>query len=154
MLSATFREMNHNSGLKRSSAISELKTLATIQKIDTVEGIKEYIFEGLETGAKIATAEDGGALYNALSTQFDKVHDKHRTLQGKIYSRDDHETLEGIISKLKALHELKTDDVSVRLDGAFIWVSGNTKPIKETLKGLGMRFCGKRCAWYYTAKAR
>jgi hypothetical protein len=31
----------------------------------------------------------------------------------------------------------------------FIWISGNTKPIKDKIKDLGLRWARKKCQWYY-----
>lgn len=49
-----------------------------------------------------------------------------------------------IISKL-IIHE----DIEVEICGLFIWISGNTKPIKDKIKDLGFRWARKKCQWYY-----
>lgn len=40
-------------------------------------------------------------------------------------------------------------DVVVEMIGNWIWISGNTKPIKEQLKQLQFRFSGSKIAWYW-----
>ena len=42
-----------------------------------------------------------------------------------------------------------SDDVDVWLIGYWLWVEGNTRPIKETLKALGFRWHSKRVCWYW-----
>jgi len=37
----------------------------------------------------------------------------------------------------------------IELIGHWIWVSGNTRPYKEVLKGAGYYFASKKLAWYY-----
>lgn len=38
--------------------------------------------------------------------------------------------------------------IEIEIVGKWIWVSGDTKPVKDQLKALGMRFSGKRKMWY------
>ena len=47
---------------------------------------------------------------------------------------------------IEALNE--TDGVTAELIGTWLWVTGNTKEHKETLKALGFRWSGKKQAWY------
>ena len=35
--------------------------------------------------------------------------------------------------------------------GTWLWVSGDTRPVKEQLKALGFYFAGKKRMWYYRA---
>jgi len=39
--------------------------------------------------------------------------------------------------------------VKVELIGTWVWVSGNTRPVKDQLKALGLRWHGKRVMWYW-----
>ena len=41
------------------------------------------------------------------------------------------------------------DTLDVSIAGAWIWVIGNTKPIRKKLKLKGFRWAPKKCAWYY-----
>lgn len=45
---------------------------------------------------------------------------------------------------LDALMQLDLDGVKVELIGSWLWVSGNTKPIKDELKALKFRWCPKK----------
>lgn len=49
-----------------------------------------------------------------------------------------------IINKLVVL-----EGVNVELIGRWIWLSGNTFPHKDILKGLGFRFASKKKCWYW-----
>ncbi|EGO8243041.1 TPA: molecular chaperone DnaJ, partial [Enterococcus faecalis] len=43
---------------------------------------------------------------------------------------------------------LKMENVSIEVIGAFLWVSGNTKPYKEELKALNMKWSNNKKSWY------
>lgn len=174
MLTATFRERNHASGLKRHHAPAveeqahtqvithaparrfvESYAIETIRGLETIEDVKAYIFDGIKSGAKMGSLYTGGAIYTALSERFAAVRDQHRNRRGEIYTRDDGDEFTPTAARFLALWKLEQEtDISVELDGAFVWVSGDTKPIKDKLKALGMRFSGPRQAWYYTDKKR
>ncbi len=49
----------------------------------------------------------------------------------------------------KLLELLKFRGLNIALIGYWIWVSGNTKPIKEKLKSLGLLWHHTRKCWYY-----
>ena len=40
-------------------------------------------------------------------------------------------------------------DVTVEICGRWIWVTGNTYPVKSQLKSAGCRFANKKKAWYW-----
>jgi hypothetical protein len=40
-------------------------------------------------------------------------------------------------------------DIDLEIIGTWVWVSGNTFTIKETLKELGFKWAGKKKAWYW-----
>lgn len=43
---------------------------------------------------------------------------------------------------------IKFDDITIDVVGCFIWITGNTYPIKEELKQLGFRFSKNKKSWY------
>lgn len=44
---------------------------------------------------------------------------------------------------------VKYDNITVELIGDWVWVYGDTKPVKDTLKELKLRWSSKRKMWYY-----
>lgn len=46
------------------------------------------------------------------------------------------------------------DNVEIELIGSWVWVSGETKDHRLTLKELGLRWNNKRKMWYWTASKR
>ncbi|GAA3929125.1 DnaJ domain-containing protein [Chitinophaga oryziterrae] len=49
-----------------------------------------------------------------------------------------------ILEKLMAL-----EGVVIEIIGLWIWVSGNTYPLRERLKKIGLKFAFKKKVWYY-----
>jgi hypothetical protein len=47
---------------------------------------------------------------------------------------------------------IKYQGVIVELVGRWVWVTGNTRPIKDILKAAGYYFSGQKCAWYFRRK--
>jgi hypothetical protein len=48
-----------------------------------------------------------------------------------------------VIEKLVKMHGLE-----VELCGTWIWVSGETKPVKDTLKSMGLKWSHDKGKWY------
>lgn len=40
-------------------------------------------------------------------------------------------------------------DIVIELIGSWIWITGNTFPVRETLKGEGYKFSHPKAAWYW-----
>lgn len=43
--------------------------------------------------------------------------------------------------------------IVIEIVGNWIWITGNTRPVKDTLKDAGFYFASKKIAWYYRNKA-
>ncbi|MBT6053664.1 MAG: J domain-containing protein [Candidatus Scalindua sp.] len=52
-----------------------------------------------------------------------------------------------IVDKLTNIAHL--DGIIIEIKGSWIWVSGNTKPVKETLKKEGFRWSRNKNQWYW-----
>ena len=44
---------------------------------------------------------------------------------------------------------IKFRNITVEIIGTWLWVTGETKPYKETLKGMGLWYSPKKTAWYW-----
>lgn len=65
------------------------------------------------------------------------------------------ETEQAIINKVDELIRAGVlKQAEIFIIGTWIWVTGDTKPIKDVLgkNGCGLTFNGKRSAWFWTAK--
>ena len=54
-----------------------------------------------------------------------------------------------IMDKLAELLRSKLPGCEIWLIGKWLWVEGETKPVKGTLKAAGMMWHSKRLAWYW-----
>lgn len=55
-----------------------------------------------------------------------------------------------LLDKLHLLLNLKMENVSIDIIGTWLWVYGNTRPYKQSLKTLSLRWHSKREKWYYS----
>lgn len=39
--------------------------------------------------------------------------------------------------------------INIEVCGTWLWVTGDTRPVRETLKDAGLRFASKKVAWYW-----
>lgn len=52
-------------------------------------------------------------------------------------------------NKLKELKALSLPNIKVELCGTWIWITGDTKPVKEQLKELGCKWAPKKKKWFW-----
>ena len=82
--------------------------------------------------------EESFKLLNAIYTDL---------IEHKIYFSNDFKIdveLEKIISLI-----LHFENITIELVGSWVWVSGDTKEIKEKLKELGFKWASKKKMWFY-----
>lgn len=65
------------------------------------------------------------------------------------YNQDLEQELADMIYRLLGL---QMQGVEIALIGLWVWVTGNTKEYKDSLKGLGCWYHAKRKCWYYHSK--
>ena len=41
------------------------------------------------------------------------------------------------------------EDINIEICGLWVWISGNTKPVKTTLKDAGYKWAKKKLKWYF-----
>lgn len=113
-----------------------------LKEFQDIEGINEAkkIYKTL---AKKLHPDIGGS-----EEEFKLLNEIYNHLiENKIYfsnsSKIDIE-LEKIISLI-----LHFENINIELVGSWIWVSGDTKEIKEKLKEIGFKWASKKKMWYY-----
>lgn len=136
-------------------------------KVKTLSALKrEYrrlLFKNHpDNGGDVKVMQEINAEYDYLSKILpditeseDTTEDAHesakgntRTSQsGNTYSTHSTEMDEELASILETVSIIP--GVNSELCGSWIWVSGNTYPIKERLKEMGFRFSSQKKMWYY-----
>lgn len=98
----------------------------------------------VETMARINAEYDEKVKKLAKKT---KVNAKTK-VAAKTEGMTDEEISAAIAAEFKAtmdaLAKMELDGVQIELIGSWLWVSGNTKPIKDSLKAAGFRWCPKK----------
>lgn len=69
--------------------------------------------------------------------------EKHGT-----YEKETDETADDFIDIINAL--LRFEGIVIEICGSWIWLSGNTYPVKDELKMLGCRWSKGKKKWYFT----
>ena len=118
-----------------------------MSKSETLEDLKRvYSDEYSEVRYDVDLLKD---LDLAYEDNFDSVRCLHRTKGGKVYSTEsaaNHETVGFFPEFVESISNMS--DVWFTIEGTWMWVSGNTKPHREELKRLGLRWAPKRKMWY------
>ena len=114
-----------------------------LKEFQNVEGINEAkkIYKTLAKKLHpdmVGGDEESFKLLNAIYTDL---------IEHKIYFSNDFKIdveLEKIISLI-----LHFENITIELVGSWIWVSGDTKEIKNKLKELGFKWASKKKMWFY-----
>ena len=118
-------------------------------KVTTLEELKK---EYHRLAMKFHPDREGGDLeeMKIINAEYDEmfkaVKNFHRNKENKIYRKETQETnseFKDIIDEL-----VKHSNIKVEIIGSFVWVSGETKAIKDTLKKMGFRWHSKKQNWY------
>ena len=113
-----------------------------IKEFSEVTGINEakkvYKTLAKKLHPDVGGSEEEFKLLNAIYNDF---------IENKIYFSNEFKIdldLEKIISQI-----LHFQNITIELVGSWIWLSGDTKEIKDKLKELGFKWASKKKMWYY-----
>ena len=84
-------------------------------------------------------------LNNLYESMFEKLKNVH--VGGKA-PKDSTETSKDFIKIINEL--IKYDNINIDIIGSWLWVSGETYPIKDELKSLGFKWSKGKSKWYFT----
>ena len=113
-----------------------LKEFKGIEGINEAKKIYKQLAKKLHPD--VGGDEESFKLLNAIYTDL---------IEHKIYFSNDFKIdieLEKIISLI-----LHFENITIELVGSWVWVSGDTKEIKEKLKELGFKWASKKKMWFY-----
>lgn len=89
--------------------------------------------------------------FKEMQAEFERAWGRFKNIHtddtGRQYERETTETAAEYMELINAL--LKLQGIGVEICGSWVWVTGNTREVKEDLKALGMRFSRNKTAWYY-----
>lgn len=111
-----------------------------LREFKDVEGINEAkkIYKNLAKKLHPDGSEEEFKILNSVYTDL---------IEHKIYFSNDIKIdieLEKIISLI-----LHFENITIELVGSWVWVSGDTREIKEKLKEIGFKWASKKKMWYF-----
>lgn len=117
----------------------DCKTLEELKKAYHAAAFKNHPDKG-------GSVEMMKEINNAYDKYFPLLKNKHVNKDGKAFEKETEETPEefkDIIARL-----LNLEGLYIEIIGCFVWVSGETKPHKDTLKEMGFKWHSKKLTWY------
>lgn len=126
-----------------------------IKNVSTLEELKrEYKKLALKLHPDMPNGDEQAMkdLNNEYDLLFSKLKDTHKNHEGEFYTKATEETVNEWKDILDKLFSLKMVDVEIEVIGSFLWITGNTKPYKDDLKALGLKWGVKKKAWYLSPK--
>ena len=92
------------------------------------------------------TTKDFQEMQAEFEKAFDRLKNIHVNKDGEQYEKETTETAAEFMDLINKLLKL---GIEVELCGSWIWVSGNTKAVKDELKALGFKWSHNKAAWYF-----
>lgn len=103
--------------------------------------------------AKIHHPDKGGdsVLFRKLKEEYDRKAKQLLNGEEEKEKKDGFkETAETMEAYKRIIDELlKYENVNIEICGLWLWIDGETKPIKDKLKNLGCLWASKKEKWYY-----
>lgn len=97
-------------------------------------------------GGSTETMQQINAEYTDL---FEQLKNTHRNAAGEQYTS--RETTDEAPAEFIELIEklIRLPGIIIELCGSWLWITGDTKPVKDELKTIGFRWSSNKSAWYY-----
>ena len=95
------------------------------------------------------TTEAMQQINNEYSELFDSLKNIHRSADGETYTarQDNDETAAEFIEIIAKL--VRLPGIIIELCGSWLWITGETRAVKDELKEIGFRWSKAKTAWYY-----
>lgn len=122
------------------------------EQCETLEDVKQ-VFKKLarELHPDCNPGKDTTADFQDMQKQYEEafanLKNYHRNSKGETYTKETDEVPADFANMIFAL--LHYPGLVIELCGSWLWVSGNTKAVKEELKALGFKWSANKAAWYY-----
>lgn len=101
-----------------------------------------------DNGGDEETMKEVNAQFTAA---FNRLKNTHRKQDGTTWTAEagskaeSHETPEEFID---IINRLMKHNLTIEIIGSFVWVSGDTKPVKDDLKSMNFKWHSKKLMWY------
>ena len=92
------------------------------------------------------SADESANFNKQFKTAWVKCRDTVSSRYGKLYAEKCGVSAPAMLEVLYGLSAL--EGVGLYVEGSWVYVCGNTRPLAADLKSMGLRFSGKRQCWY------
>lgn len=123
-------------------AISK-KVKVSFANAETLAELKEVY---LEASKKYVGTKSIAEINNLYGKYFDEVKTWNKTKDGKKYEKPCSEEGEDFIEQIAVLKTI--EGINLEMIGTWLWVTGETKAVRDTLKSVGCRYAPNKQAWY------
>lgn len=119
------------------------------ENVTTAEELKK----AYHTNCKAMHPDNGGdpEAFKAMKAEYKKLAAKvwttHKTATGKTYEKAQTQTPAEFADMIEKLRRF--ENITIEILGSWIWVTGDTKAIKDQLKELHFFYSSKKAAWYF-----
>ena len=119
-----------------------------LNNINTLEELKKaYRQWAMKLHPDMGGSGEEMKILNAEYEQlFARVKDTHTNKNGEEYRKESNESSSDFINIINEL--IRLNNIHIEIIGSFLWVSGETKPYRETLKKLGLKWHSKKECWF------
>lgn len=94
--------------------------------------------------------------FKALSNDFEiasKMAANNERAAGNMTDEQFEQTIADSAAYKQAIDGIiNLDGITIELVGNWVWVTGNTYPVRENIKAAGFVFAGKKKAWYFRSE--
>lgn len=111
--------------------------------IETIEELKKAYKEL----AKKLHPDLGGSKeeFQSMNNEYDLLLKNLKNKKANKTNNKDDDKFKDIINDL-----IKYNELTIEIIGSWLWVSGNTYPLRDMIKNLGLLWSKGRKKWYYT----
>lgn len=131
------------------NAIGAIYNYFTVSPETTLDSLKKQYYQL----AKRYHPDAGGdtEIFKAIGNEYEAI--QKLLMKGANFTAQNATNAQNVSDAFKAIIDriIHIPGISIEIIGSWIWVSGNTFPVKEELKESGFKFQGAKKMWYWHA---
>ena len=123
----------------------KIKFLKNINSLDDLKKAYRQFAKKLHPDAG-GSKEDMQQLNKEYEYLFEKVKNIRTNASGETYHKETTETSKDFTNIIDKIINLNVD---IEICGSWVWVTGDTRPVKDQLKQAGFKWANNKKAWFW-----